>query len=145
MSAKEKNGSTKVHKLELIRVEQTGKVTIGVLKINGESVCWTLEEPWRDNQENVSCIPVGRYPLALEYSPSKKRKLWTIKGVPHRTYVRIHKGNTVNDTEGCPLVGTKPGFLEGKRAVLNSRIAFNELMEATKSWNGPAEIVVRAM
>ena len=131
-----------MHKLELIRVEQTEEATIGVLKADGVVVCWTLEEPWRNNKQDVSCIPEGEYELEYEYSPSKGRALWTIKDVPNRSYVRIHKGNTVKDTEGCPLTGTKPGYLNRKRAVINSRAAFNKLMEATKGWEGPAKIVI---
>ena len=121
-----------MRKVELIRVEANDEATLGGLLVDGKSICWTLEEPWRGNCQDISCIPAGRYRLKLEYSPSKKCKLWTVKGVPGRSYVRIHKGNTVDDTEGCPLTGTKPGYLEGKRAVLASREAFNEFMDAMR-------------
>lgn len=117
-------------KVELVRLERGDAATLGGLIVDGKSICWTLEEPWRDNRTDVSCIPTGRYPLRLEYSPSKGMELWTIKDVPERSYVRIHVGNTVDDTEGCPLTGTKPGYLKGKRAVLGSRDAFNVFMAA---------------
>lgn len=132
------------HVVELIRVEYAEDVTLGILKINGKLVCWVLEEPWRDNQQDVSCIPEGEYELEYEYSPSKGRALWTIVDVPGRSYVRIHIGNTVDDTEGCPLTGTSPGRLNGKRAVLGSKKAFNKFMEATESWTSPAKIVVKS-
>ncbi|GKT23852.1 hypothetical protein ADUPG1_004563, partial [Aduncisulcus paluster] len=112
--------------VELIRKDQDSESTIGRLYVEGVEVCYTLEEPWRNNEPDVSCIPEGIYPLELEYSPSKGCKLWTIKNVPGRKYVRIHIGNTVDDTEGCPLTGTKPGTLEGKKAVLGSTPAFNK-------------------
>jgi len=131
-------------KVELIRVEQDDKATIGVLKVDGKAVCWTLEEPWRDNRKDVSCIPEGSYPLVLEYSPSKGRRLWTIQNVPQRSYVRIHAGNTVEDTEGCPLTGNAIGSLNGKRAVLDSRRAlskFSHAMEGSKE----AEISVKVV
>lgn len=133
-----------MRQVELIRVEQSAECTIGVLQVNGQSVCWTLEEPWRYNQQDVSCIPEGRYPLRLEFSPSKGSKLWTIKDVPGRSYVRIHIGNTVDDTEGCPLTGTKPGHLYGKRAVLGSRNAFKEFMAAMGS-DEESEIMVKVV
>jgi len=114
--------------VELIRVEQGTEATLGTLLVDGQSICWTLEEPWRGNQQDVSCIPPGRYPLKLENSPSKGRALWTIKDVPGRVYVRIHAGNTVDDTEGCPLTGIDPGYLKGKRAVLGSRKALVKFM-----------------
>ncbi|WP_321404524.1 DUF5675 family protein [Maridesulfovibrio sp.] len=131
-----------MHKMELIRVEQSSEATLGIFKADGKAICWMLEEPWQNNKQNVSCIPEGEYEVDYEYSPSKGRALWTIKDVPHRDYVRIHSGNTVDDTEGCPLTGTKPGYLQGKRAVLSSREAFNKLMEATKEWTGPVKIVI---
>lgn len=131
-----------MRRVELIRVEQTEEATIGVLVVDGESICWTLEEPWRQNKQNVSCIPIGRYPLVLEYSPSKRQKLWTIKDVPNRSYVRIHTGNTVDDTEGCPLTGSTPGVLNGKRAVLGSKTAFKAFMAALDGAE-TVDIVVR--
>lgn len=120
-------------KVELLRVEQDDDVTFGELYVDGTLVCLTLEEPWRNNEPDVSCIPKGTYKLELEYSPSKGKMLWTIKGVPHRTYVRIHSGNTVADTEGCPLTGSKRGMLNGQKAVLASRVAFEKFMKAMSS------------
>ncbi len=127
--------------IEIKRVECSEVATVGVLMVDGVCVCWTLEEPWRDNRKDVSCIPEGRYPLELEYSPSKKQKLWTIKNVPDRTYVRIHTGNTVLDTKGCPLTGSKPGILDGRRAVLGSQDAFTEFMQ-TMSDVDKSEILI---
>ncbi|TIH19845.1 hypothetical protein D0S45_00470 [Marinifilum sp. JC120] len=132
-----------MRKVELIRVESGEEATLGGLLVDGKSICWTLEEPWRGNRKDVSCIPEGRYPLKLEFSPSKGRKLWTIKDVPNRSYVRIHTGNTADDTEGCPLTGTKPGYLKGKRAVLGSRAAFIEFM-AAMSGCVEADIVIHS-
>ncbi|WP_320008367.1 DUF5675 family protein [Maridesulfovibrio sp.] len=116
--------------VKLVRIESGREATLGVFLVDGKVICWSLEEPWRENRAGVSCIPQGRYPLKLEFSPSKGRKLWTIKDVPNRSYVRIHAGNTVDDTEGCPLTGSRPGYLKGKRAVLGSRDGFKEFMAA---------------
>ena len=46
----------KVVNLLIIRDTFTEKSTIGRLFINGESFCDTLENPWLDNQRNISCI-----------------------------------------------------------------------------------------
>ncbi|WP_321403931.1 DUF5675 family protein [Maridesulfovibrio sp.] len=129
-------------KVQLVRVENGEEATLGVLLVDGKAVCWTLEEPWRNNMMKVSCIPAGLYPLELEYSPSKGRNLWTIKDVPGRLYVRIHIGNTVDDTEGCPLTGSKPGYLKGKRAVLGSKTGFKQFM-AAMSGSHQGEIDIR--
>lgn len=128
--------------VELIREDQDNEATIGRLYVEGVEVCYTLEEPWRDNKPDISCIPEGIYPLELEFSPSKGCRLWTIKNVPGRKYVRIHIGNTVDDTEGCPLTGTRPGKLNGKKAVLASTPAFHKFMAAMKGAT-EAEIYVR--
>ena len=130
--------------VEIKRIEQTEEVTIGSLLVDGAIVCWVLEEPWRENESGISCIPAGEYPLELEYSPSKNRELWTIKNVPGRSYVRIHIGNTVDDTEGCPLTGSKIGWLHGKRAVLESRVAFDKFMEKMEGADS-AKIYVSAV
>ena len=114
----------------LKRIEKTEECSIGILSVDGMVVCLTLEEPWRNNQQDISCIPPGNYPLKLEFSPSRQRNLWTIKDVPKRTYVRVHTGNTVDDTEGCPLTGTYTGEIKGKRAVMDSRAAFKRFMAA---------------
>ena len=51
--------------LLIIRDTFTDKSTIGRLFINGESFCDTLENPWIDNQRNISCIPEGQYKVRL--------------------------------------------------------------------------------
>ncbi|WP_319759664.1 DUF5675 family protein [Maridesulfovibrio sp.] len=130
-------------KIKLLRVERGNEATLGVIVVAGKAVCWTLEEPWRNNKADISCVPEGKYPLKLEFSPSKGRQLWTIKDVPGRSYVRIHTGNTVDDTEGCPLTGTRPGYLNGKRAVLGSREGFKDFM-AVMSGSGKAEIEIKS-
>jgi hypothetical protein len=115
--------------VKLIRVESTDTHTIGILKVNDEVLCFTLEEPWKQNEANVSCIPCGWYKLELQYSPSMKRKLWTVTNVPERSYIRIHIGNTTDDIEGCILLGMGVGEINGKRAVLNSGNAVHEFMK----------------
>lgn len=127
--------------VEIKRIESSSQATLGVLLVDGKAVCWTLEEPWRGNRKEISCIPEGRYRLSLDYSPSRKRKLWTIRDVPGRSYIRIHTGNTALDTEGCPLTGTSPGMLNGQRAVLGSREAFAEFMNEMSGMDR-AEIVI---
>lgn len=129
-------------KVELKRVEQSEEVTIGVLVVDGEGVCWCLEEPWRENEPNVSCIPAGTYPLALEHSPSKGRELWTIKDVPGRSYVRIHIGNSVDDTAGCVLPGELPTTKNNRREVEFSARAFGKFTKAMGDSEATAQITV---
>ena len=47
--------------LLIIRDTFTENSTIGKLYLNGEQMCDTLENPYLDNQKNISCIPAGEY------------------------------------------------------------------------------------
>ena len=95
--------------LLLIRDTFTKESTIGKLFINGESFCDTLENPYINNERNISCIPEGQYKVRLKTS---KRKSATrdylhllVQDVPNRSYILFHIGNTAKDTSGCILVG----------------------------------------
>jgi len=100
----------------------------------GEYQCFTLELPWRNNQKNISCIPVGLYQAHKIVSPSLGECI-EIKNVVGRSYIRIHKGNFTNQVEGCILVGTSIQFIDGDNIpdVGASTKAFNGLMDALPS------------
>ena len=96
--------------LQVQRIAKRDTYTIGRLYIDGERFCDTLEDRVRDlNKEakvkGQTAIPTGRYKVFLTYSPRFKRILPLLCDVPHFTGVRIHRGNTAKDTEGCILVG----------------------------------------
>ncbi len=84
----------------------------------------TLELPWKDNKENISCIPEGTYKGKLVNSP-KHGICYELQDVPDRTDVQIHIGNYPKDTLGCILVGTEFG---GDKSISNSEKAFRLLM-----------------
>ena len=94
--------------LLLIRDTFTEESTIGELFINGERICDTLENPWVDNQRNISCIPEGVYPVRLRLPRESGTRDYIhllVKDVKDRDYILIHIGNTAKDTSGCILVG----------------------------------------
>ena len=94
--------------LLLIRDTFSKKSTIGELFINGERICDTLENPWQDNQRNISCIPEGVYPVRLRLPRESGTRDYIhllVKDVKDRDYILIHIGNTAKDTSGCILVG----------------------------------------
>ena len=85
-----------------------GKLTIDPLDsqiLAQEAPIWTLENPWRDNQRNISCIPTGTYRVTPHESPSKGL-CFLLHDVPNRDHVLVHVGNYTKDTEGCILVGS---------------------------------------
>ena len=94
--------------LLLIRDTFSKKSTIGELFINGERICDTLENPWVDNQRNISCIPEGVYPVRLRLpreSGTRDYLHLLVQEVPNRDWILFHRGNTAKDTSGCILVG----------------------------------------
>ena len=109
-------------KLKLIRVEKSDTAIISVLTVDGllVPVLYVLEHP-------VLCVPAGAYPLIWDYSPKFQRDLWELNEVPGRSECKFHKGNTMKDTEGCLIVGTNLGYMDGLRAVLYSGTALNNL------------------
>ena len=100
----------------------TTQSTIGFLTYRSFS-CYTLELPWHENQRMISCIPVGRYPLALVDSPRFGRPMPEVQGVIERSSILIHPGNWPSDTEGCILVGHD----RAENSILRAREAFAEL------------------
>ena len=94
--------------LLLIRDTFSKKSTLGELFLNGERMCDTLENPWLDNQRNISCIPEGEYRVRLRLpreSATREYLHLLVQDVPNRNYVLFHRGNYPKDTRGCILVG----------------------------------------
>jgi len=110
-----KNGET----LILQRGRQDLFGTHGVLIYGGRYVCFTLEEPWKDNARKVSCIPEGTYQV-VKHTGAKFKDVWRLLDVPGRDAILIHAGNTIKDTEGCILVGLqsmKGGVAQSREAI----------------------------
>ncbi len=112
--------------------------TFGVLTYMGE-VFHTVEPPWRDNEPFVSCIPNGEYAL-IPYTSERHGETFKLVNVNLHVYpdksedgdrfdIVFHSGNTVEDTEGCIIVGKKLGYINGKWAVTDSRNSMNKLRE----------------
>jgi len=114
--------------IELIRLSKTKEGTFGALVVYGYPQCWTLEDPDNENKKGASCIPEGIYKVE-PHSGQKYQDVWILKDVPNRDAILIHNGNTIKDTQGCILVGSKFGFLEGLPAVLDSNYALRQLRD----------------
>jgi hypothetical protein len=92
--------------------------TIGTLEwVKHGFQCLTLEDPKRKEKiPGKTAIPDGDYELGLTTSgrlhqkykekfPSFHRGMIEILNVPGFTGIMLHTGNTVEQTEGCPLLG----------------------------------------
>ena len=86
--------------LTLIRDIKGDKAILGKLYLNGAIICYTLENASK-------AIPTGVYLVQNSMSPKFKRELplmWN-SVVSSSRGIRIHRGNTAKDSQGCILVG----------------------------------------
>jgi hypothetical protein len=114
--------------------------TVGKLYINGVYECFTLEDPVRETKiHGETAIPYGTYNVIITQSARFKRELPLLLNVKNFVGVRIHAGNTVDQTEGCILTGTMR-TKDGK--VLNSRIAFDALFKKMKESKTPITLEI---
>jgi len=121
--------------LELIRLEENYKFgTFGVLRIQKEVFCVTLEPPDILNEQNISSIPAQQYKCLRRDSPSFG-ETFEVMDVPGRSDALFHSGNTLVDTRGCVLLAEHYGKLRGDRAVLNSGKTFERFMGMVRKYN----------
>ena len=92
----------------------------------------SLERGWRNNEQNVSCIPKGKYYLVLEYSNRFKQDLWEIKGVNNRSECKFHAANYWHQLNGCIALGEKLTDInnDGYKDVTSSRNTMAKFHEA---------------
>jgi len=121
--------------IRLRRIARKSDYTIGRLYVNGAYFCDTLEDKDRGLAQDTplseikarkvwgrTAIPTGVYNVSWTYSGKFKRMMPLIEGVPGFSGIRIHAGNTRQDTEGCVLLGENKAV--GK--VVNSRATINK-------------------
>lgn len=123
-------------RLELRRIAKKPTYTIGKLYINEEYFCDTIEDTDRGLNSYMSleevkakkvkgktAIPTDTYRVKITYSPRFKKDMPLIENVVGFDGIRIHSGNTAEDTEGCIIVGENK--VVGK--VINSKETYNKL------------------
>lgn len=113
--------------LVLERKEKTPLSTIGDLYVNNVFECYTLEDVERTGLKifGKTAIMKGTYEVVITFSNRFQRLLPLLLSVPNFEGVRIHSGNTADNTEGCILVAQK----KGKDQILQSRLAFDKLFK----------------
>ena len=86
--------------IDFVREIRTEKAILGRLYLNGAFVCYTLENA-------AKAVPCGMYSVKNSRSPKFKRELPLLFNaqVPSSRGIRIHRGNTAKDSQGCVLVG----------------------------------------
>jgi len=110
----------------LTRIQLDPDVTIGELKIGGAHVCWTCEDAEREVKvKGETCIPRGTYLIKRTFSNRFQQTMPQLMDVPNFEGVRIHPGNTAQDTEGCIL----PGLERRPKGVGSSQLAYREILK----------------
>lgn len=100
--------------------------TLGYLMIDGVKFAETLEDQVRNDGKvfGQTAIPAGTYPVTITKSQRFGKMLPLVENVPGFSGIRIHSGNTTDDTEGCILIGQ---YHVGA-ALMHSHIAMEALM-----------------
>ena len=134
--------------IKIIRDWQDDNQTLGKCTVYSEDnkplfSAISLERGWRNNERNVSCVPLGRYPLVLEWSNRFKQYLWELKNVPNRAECKFHSANYWFQLNGCIALGLKLKDInnDGYNDVTNSRKTMKAFHDALKG-DTRAELII---
>ena len=135
-------------KLHLIRHAWLKERTLGTLYVEDEvydprPFCFTVEDADRflvglPKVKGGTAIGTGVYEVIINFSARFQRQLPLLIGVPNFDGIRIHSGNTEDDTSGCILVGTQLSL----ESVRYSRLAMSGLMTAIKKGSRKGKITI---
>lgn len=116
---------------------QAADQTLGALLDGDTPFCLTLELPWKNNANDISCIPVGSY-RAVRAIYASRYTSFLLQDVPGRTGIFLHKGNFTTDSRGCIILGERFDVLVNPKtgqmvnSVSSSGDAYNEFMDRLK-------------
>ena len=130
-------------KLELKRFSSQSDTTLGLLFVDGEFECFTLEDEYRADKINGETrIPEGTYKIekreVLSGLTKKYRSKYPwfdyhfmLQDVPDFQYVYIHIGNDDDHTDGCLLVSdsVKSNRFDENNNLSSSGPAFKRLYQ----------------
>lgn len=129
----------------VLRYVDDGSTTLGLLYINGEYYCYSLEDSFNAVKiAGETRIPAGEYsidfkqaltPLTQTY---RDRFDWfsyhlEIQSVPHFENVYIHSGGDHQDTKGCLLISDSLNASEASTFFTNSKNTFKDLYKFLES------------
>lgn len=132
--------------LILQRELSTAISTPGTLWVNGKRIAYTLEDVVRTGAKvhGKTAIPAGAYELILSMSNRFKRELPAVLAVPGFSGVRIHGGNTNENTEGCPLVGLVRNSADRISTCAPAVETVMRLIREARAKGEPVRLVVKA-
>ena len=105
--------------IKVIRSVFTPTATLGKMFIDDAFFAYTLEDTDRNMNgdcskkvQNKTAIDLGTYEVILSFSNRFKRVMPLLLKVPCFDGIRIHGGNTSDDTEGCILIGASSNMAD---------------------------------
>lgn len=111
----------------LVRNTYTPISTIGDLLIDHHIFCHTLEDVVRQKSAKKiygkTAIKAGLYRIVLSMSNRFKRIMPELLDVPDFIGVRMHGGNTADDTDGCIIVAKNIISKEKVYGTMENRLA----------------------
>lgn len=119
-----------MEKVYLNRFKSDQKQTLGELLFNGQVIAKTLELAWNDNNNRISCIPIGIYKVVRRWS-KKYGNHFHVADVKGREFILIHNANYHYQLLGCIAVGrdhvdiNKDGYLD----VTQSKDTMSKLLK----------------
>ena len=116
--------------ITVVRFRKKADGTFGRMRLPSGKVLFTCEKPWNDNKVGESCIPEGRYLCQPRRYNKGGYDTFEITGVPGRSAILIHKGNSDENVKGCIAVGrVYPLYLPGMGlSVGDSAGAFSDFI-----------------
>ena len=108
-------------KAYLKRQNDNGTATTGIFffeKDGGEVLTLaSLELPWKENKNKISCIPKGSYKVTTTFSNRFKKDMWLLLDVPNRSGIRIHSANYSIELEGCIALGLQKVDIDNDKTM----------------------------
>src|SRR5690606_25774280 len=113
--------------------------TNGTITYAGEHICHTIELPWRNNLQRLSCIPEGRYLLQKKRYTKHGEQIAAVLG---REAILIHAANdAARELLGCIAPVTT---LTGDGRGIESRKALGKLKALVYSlWDMDMEVYLQ--
>jgi hypothetical protein len=125
-------------RLELNTKKRSDKQTLGYMDVYKDDV-WqfalaTLEQDWKNNEKNVSCLPAG-FHVVEPHNSEKHPDSFILKGTGDRTFILIHILNFMFQTAGCIGVGLYHAYINDDKYLdlASSTAAMNKLRAVCKN------------
>lgn len=115
----------------LIRLEQSPQGALGVLTLESQLFCATLEPDSQDPDRYQ--IPQGVF-LCKRHAGTKYPETFEIQ-VPGHYDIVFHPGNWESDTKACILLGSNWDNLKGRRAICNSGLTFRIFLKRLEPYD----------